>query len=120
MNGRRKGEAAGRRAEWFALQLLRLKGYRLVERRFRCPQGEIDLIVRRHRTLAFVEVKLRADQETAAAAISADQQSRIVRAAEAFLQKRTDLAGLEPRFDAIMVSPGDWPLHLQNVIVGGT
>ena len=38
---------------------LRLHGYRIVERNFRCRQGEIDVIARKGGVIAFVEVKLR-------------------------------------------------------------
>src|SRR5262245_41881286 len=48
----RRGE---RRAAWF----YRLRGYRVVARNVRFRTGEIDLIVRRGGTLAFVEVKTR-------------------------------------------------------------
>ena len=42
-----------------AVRFLRRKGYRIVERNYRCRQGEIDIIARKRDILAFVEVKLR-------------------------------------------------------------
>ena len=45
-NDRRKSEAAGRSAELMALWALRLKGWRLLARRYRTPVGEVDLKVR--------------------------------------------------------------------------
>jgi len=114
MTDRRRAEQSGRRAEWFALLMLRLKGFRLLEARFRCPQGEIDLIVRRGRTVAFVEVKRRSEAATAAAAISPQQQRRIVAAAQVFLQRNPDLATGDQRFDAVLVAPGRWPVHMPN------
>ena len=56
---RRAAERGGRRAEFIAAWFLRLKLYRVIARRYRTPVGEIDLIVRRGRTIAFVEVKQR-------------------------------------------------------------
>lgn len=114
MSDRRHAEAAGRRAEWVALLYLRIKGYRLIERRFRCPQGEIDLIVRRGRVLAFVEVKYRREEAAAAEAIAAQQQARIARAASVFLQVRSTMGDLTPRFDAMLMVPGRWPRHIIN------
>ena len=108
--------AALGRAGAFVAALLRLKGYRVLARRFALRPGtgagEVDLIARRGRTLAFVEVKTRADLDVAALAILPEQRRRIVRAAEAFLAGRPDLSGLEVRFDAILVAPGRLPRHL--------
>ncbi len=49
----------GRRGERLAEQHLLARGYRLVERNWRCRQGEIDLVVRDGDALVFVEVKTR-------------------------------------------------------------
>lgn len=108
---RQAAERLGHGAEAKALWWLRLKGYRLVARRFRSPAGEIDLIVRRGRLLAFVEVKAREKAATAAESIGVRQRQRILRAAEAFLQQRPELAGLAQRFDAVFVAPGRRPIH---------
>lgn len=111
---RRAAERLGHGAEARALWWLRLKGYRTVARRFRCAAGEIDLIVRRGRALAFVEVKARADAAAAAEAVSPRQRQRILRAAEVFLQRRPELAELEQRFDAVLIAPGHRPRHLPD------
>jgi putative endonuclease len=62
---RREAERRGRRAESLAVWLLRLKGYRLLARRYKTSVGEIDLIARRGRTIAFVEVNSRPTMEEA-------------------------------------------------------
>ena len=108
---RQAAERRGHSAETRALWWLRLKGYRLVARRFRCPAGEIDLVVRRGKLLVFVEVKARRETAAAAEAIGPRQQLRILRAAEAFLQRRPELAALDQRFDAVFVAPGCRPRH---------
>ena len=102
----------GRSGELRALWWLRLKGYRLIARGERTPVGEIDLVMRRGRVLAFVEVKARADLDQAARAIAPRQQQRILRAANAFLQQRPDLLALQARFDAVLIAPGRLPQHL--------
>ena len=56
---RRRAHIYGLRAEWVAALLLRLKGYRVLDRRFAAAGGEIDLVARRGATIAFVEVKAR-------------------------------------------------------------
>ena len=109
---RRQAEKAGRRAETLALWWLRLKGWRLVARDFRTPVGEIDLVVRRGRLLALVEVKRRASLAAAAEAIRPEQRGRIARAAEALLKRRPDLAACDLRFDAVLLAPGHRPRHI--------
>lgn len=107
--GRRRAERRGQGAERLCIWLLRLKGYRILARRFRVPSGEIDLIARRGRVLVAVEVKARAGFDAAAAAISPHQRRRIARALEHFLARRPDLAVLDRRFDVMMVVPRRWP-----------
>jgi hypothetical protein len=63
----------GALAELAAAALLMLKGYRIIERRHRSRSGEIDLIATRGRRIAFVEVKLRASVDAAAASITGFQ-----------------------------------------------
>ena len=114
---RRERHAAqihGLRAETWAVWRLRLAGYRVVARNFRGPGGEIDLIVRRGRVLAFVEVKARDTYADAAEAIRPHQQARIRDAALAFLARRPELAGLTLRFDAVLVTPRALPRHLRD------
>ena len=63
---RQEAERRGRGAETLACWYLRLKGWRILARRARVPGGEVEIIARRGRPLAFVEVKARATQEEAA------------------------------------------------------
>ena len=111
---RQAAEKRGRSSERLAAWWLRLKGYRIVARGVRTPVGEIDLVARRGRRLALVEVKRRATLAAAAEAIRPQQQARIARAAEAFLKRRPDLAGLTLGFDALLLAPGRRPRHLTD------
>src|SRR6185503_1479897 len=96
---RRVAERRGKTAELLCLWHLRLKGYRILARRYKTPAGEIDLIVRRGGTLAAIEVKARADFDAAAEALTRRQQQRIMRAVAHFLGGRRDLSTLSARFD---------------------
>lgn len=109
---RRRAHSRGHKAETWAALLLRLKGYRILARRYKTPVGEIDLIVRRGRVVAFVEVKARADQDQARQSITARQRHRIARAATHFIALNPGLADADLRFDAVLVSPGALPTHL--------
>jgi len=105
-------EAWGRSAESLAAWSLRLRGYRIVARRFRTPVGEIDLIARRGRLLAFVEVKARGDLEEALLSLSPRQRQRTARAAEVFLMRHPGYALHTLRFDLVTVRPWRMPRHL--------
>jgi len=109
---RAAAERAGRLAETRAAWLLRIKGYRVLDRRFRGPGGEIDLIARRGRVVAFVEVKHRPTLDQAAESISATARRRISDAARAWLARHPAFAEAELRFDVILSAPGRWPRHL--------
>jgi len=109
---RQSAQRHGLWAETLAAWRLRVAGYRVVARNFRVPSGEIDLIVRRGRTLAFVEVKARGDHATAAGALLPLQQARIRNAAGAFLARHPELADLDLRFDVVLVVPGQLPRHI--------
>jgi len=108
---RRGAHLYGMKAEQVAAFLLRLKGYRILARRFVVTGGEIDLIAKRGGAIAFVEVKARADMEVAAIAITATKRKRIARAARVWLARNPWAAELSLRGDAIFVAPGRLPRH---------
>lgn len=111
---RRRAEARGRRAETLAAVWLMAKGYRIIARRYRSPLGELDLVARRGKVLAFVEVKQRAHADAALIAVGPKQQQRLVRAAAAFRARHRALAELQPRFDLMVMTPGRWPEHMRG------
>ena len=112
---RRAAEGRGRRAETVAAWFLRLKGYRILSRRYKTPAGEIDLIARRGRTIVFVEVKQRPDDAAALDAITAAARKRIARAADLWLSRHPAAVGFDRRFDVILALPRSIPRHLTSV-----
>jgi putative endonuclease len=112
-NGKRHAAfKLGVSAEGRAALLLAAKGYRELARRWKSPVGEVDLVVRRGRTLVFVEVKARPRIDDAAWSVLTRQKRRIVAAAEAWLAAHPEHAGYDIRFDAVLVAPGRLPQHL--------
>ena len=99
-------------AETAAAWCLRLRGYRVLARRYRTPLGEIDLVVRRGRLLAFVEVKARPDLAQALDALGPRQRERTQRAAALFLLRYPHHADCVLRFDLVAVRPWRLPRHL--------
>ena len=77
---RAEREARGRRGEALAAWYLRLKGWRILARRVKTPRGEVDLIARRGRTVAFVEVKWRASDRELDTAIDPYRLRRVIAA----------------------------------------
>jgi putative endonuclease len=114
---REAAEKGGRRAETIAAWWLRLRGWAILARRVRTPVGEVDLIARRGRTVAFIEVKARATSDHAALALDDYRLRRVAAAAEALAHRYTR-AGDDLRIDAIFVVPGRLPRHLPNVWLG--
>ena len=108
---RQRAQRRGRAAEWLCAWHLRLRGWRIVARGWRCPSGEIDILARRGKVLAVVEVKSRDEIAAAASVLAPRQRRRIVRAAQAFLLSRPDLSGLDLRFDVMLVAPLRLPRH---------
>ncbi len=76
--------------------------------------GEIDLVAKRGRTVAFVEVKQRASEEAADLALDDWRLRRVIAAAEA-LVPRYARDGEDIRIDAIFIVPGRLPRHLANI-----
>lgn len=114
-SARHRAERRGRLAERLCRWHLRLRGWRILAVGWRCPSGEIDIVARRRRVLAIVEVKARPDFDTAVASILPRQRKRIARAAAAFLSSRPELADMTLRFDVMLVAPLRAPRHLTNV-----
>jgi putative endonuclease len=108
---RQRAQRRGRAAEWLCLWHLRVRGWRILARGWRCPAGEIDIVARRGKVLAVIEVKSRGEFAAAATALAPRQRRRIARAAESFLLQRSDLIGLDLRFDLMLVTPRRLPRH---------
>ena len=106
-------ERRGRRGEGLAALYLRLKGWRIVARRLKTPRGEIDLVARRGRTVAFVEVKWRTTSESLDTAIDAYRLRRVAAAVEAVAHRHAR-PGDTIRIDVLLLAPGRWPRHIVN------
>jgi putative endonuclease len=102
----------GRWAELAAAALLTAKGYRVLAWRWRCSQGELDLVARRGGTLVFVEVKARRTEAEAAEAVTLRQRRRIERAASAYLQRFPECTACACRFDVVRLTP---PFRLRHL-----
>jgi putative endonuclease len=116
---RRAAYRHGHFAEAAAAALLMAKGFRLLARRYRTPLGEIDLVVKRGRLIAFVEVKARPTLCEALESVGPMSERRIVGAADLWLAKHPDAAGLGLRYDMVAVAPWRLPVHLPDAFRPG-
>ncbi len=112
MTERHRRYRLGRHAELFCAWHLRMRGWRILARRYRSPVGEIDIVARRGRLIAFVEVKARRDRTRALESVTTRQRRRVRRAAELFVGAHPSLAALDVRFDVMVVSPWSLPHHV--------
>lgn len=101
---RRRAYRRGLGAETLAVVWLRLKGYRILGRRFRAGTGEIDIIACKGDTVAFVEVKARTDADEALAAIDARTRRRIAAAGRVWLARHPRYAAFTLRYDVILIT----------------
>ena len=111
-----RGTAArlsGRRGEVLAAVLLLAKGYRL-----KTPQGEIDILALRGRTLVVVEVKRRTSLLAALEAVTFDQRERLRRAGANLAARRPQLVGASVRLDLVALAPGRFPVHIPDAWKG--
>jgi putative endonuclease len=92
------------------------KGYRVLARRFKTPIGEIDLIARRGRRIAFVEVKQRPTIALCEASITDETRRRVRRAAGWWMGRRPELGDFEQGFDLVFIANWHWPQHLPNAL----
>jgi putative endonuclease len=111
---RAKAENAGRWAESLAALSLQCKGYVILARRAKTPSGEIDLIARRGKILAFIEVKARKAKTDPALVLQGRQRGRIVRGATSWAGARRWSQQCVWRYDLVLVQPWRWPLHVRD------
>lgn len=99
-----KRQRLGQGGEQYVAEYLEKKGYRIVDKNYRCKLGEIDIIARDGEELVFIEVKTRSglSHGSPAAAVDLRKQRQISRTAQWYLAERT-LFDSPARFDVISV-----------------
>ena len=111
---RQRAERRGRRAENYAALWLQIKGYRILARRVKLPVGEIDLIARRSKIIACVEVKQRRTLDLARQAVPDSAWLRISRAADYWGSQHPHYDQQLWRYDLIAIAPWRWPKHYKD------
>ncbi|MFQ5585944.1 MAG: YraN family protein [Thermodesulfobacteriota bacterium] len=108
----------GKRGEEVAADLLKMAGYRVIERNFRCRGGEVDIVALDGKTIVFVEVKTRRSKEFGPPKLAVDgrKQRQLVKAALTYLKEKR-LLNTAARFDVVGIvvrDDGHEVEHIKN------
>jgi putative endonuclease len=100
----------GRKGEELAVKALKKEGYKIIERNFRCPFGEIDIVARDGKTVVFVEVKARKSGELSPPylAVGKAKRLKIKKSAQYYLNMKR-ASHVECRFDIVSIIAGEEP-----------
>jgi putative endonuclease len=95
----------GNTGEDLAAAALRKQGYKILERNYVTPLGEIDLIARQGKTLVIIEVKTRKSSRFGSPqeAVSPTKQAKLRRLTDYYLKEKR-LAGAAVRFDVVAIT----------------
>ena len=94
----------GKKGEELAVVHLQQLGYRILERNYRCPFGEIDIVARDKDTIVFVEVKSRKTEEYGdpELAVGRTKQRKMIQVALCYLAREKD-SPVKARFDVVAI-----------------
>jgi putative endonuclease len=104
----------GADAERLALLYLIGKGYWPMARRYLSQAGEVDLIMRRGKTIVVVEVKARSTRDGAAMSVTPEKIRRLGAALNRFRAERQLDDSYTFRCDLVLIAPWTWPRHVVN------
>ncbi len=109
----RHNKKLGAKGEKLACRYLKKSGYKILERDYECPCGEVDVIARKDGAFVFIEVKTRLTDGFGAPseAVDLSRQKRYIRSAEYYFYGRQIEATV--RFDVIEVFRGRIN-HIEN------
>ena len=124
LSGRRAREIEGRKAETHIARWLKLRGWKILETRFKTAEGEVDIIARRKNIIAFVEVKQRETLPVIEDIVSQTNITRVMAAAEIWVERNFESLGteFEIRFDLALIEGAVKPLskvkYIENAFSG--
>jgi len=98
-------KALGARGEDLAVQYLKKKGFKVIERNYHCSAGEIDLIAREKNTLVFVEIKTRSSSDYGLPQDAVDRfkQKKMIEVARAYMAEHHLTEDILARFDVVAI-----------------
>lgn len=109
----------GLAAEDIAVRLYEAQQGKILERRWKRPEGEIDLIVSLAGSVVFVEVKARKTLDAAAQSLSTKQTERMFNVASRYLAESGLGLNTQTRFDMVLVDRNGGAEILENALMQG-
>ena len=112
LSSRRAREIEGRKAEAHVARWLKLRGWKILDERFKVAEGEVDIIARRKDIIAFVEVKQRETLPVIEDIITHTNAARVMAAAETWVERNFEGLGTDfgIRFDLALIEGAVKPL----------
>jgi putative endonuclease len=94
----------GKKGEDIACAYLKSRGYRIVERNYKCPLGELDIVAKDGDAIVFVEVKSRKSEEFGdpQLAVGLEKQKKVSRMSLTYLKEK-HLYPCNARFDVVAI-----------------
>jgi putative endonuclease len=98
-------KALGSKGEDLAVQYLKRRGFKVIERNYHCSAGEIDLIAREKNTLVFVEIKARSSSDYGLPQDAVDRfkQKKLIEVARTYMAERHLTEDIAARFDVVAI-----------------
>ena len=95
----------GINGESLATEFLRKRGYRILERNYRTPRGEMDIVAEEGGALVFVEVKARRGNQFGGphCAVGWRKQQQLIRVASHYMARHR-VENRDCRFDIVLIS----------------
>jgi len=113
--GKGSTSSLGKRGEVEASRYLQRKGYQILETNYRALRGEIDIIARKRKEIAFVEVSGRSrDFGPPLEKVDARKQKQIAKVALAYLQSNS-LEEVPCRFDVLSVTEENGSIKIEHI-----
>ena len=122
VGGRADSTAKGRAGEAIAAFILESEGWTILERNYRGPRGEIDIIAAKADSVVFFEVKNWSvfDAGELATAISARKAKRIVETSKIFLSRNREYSDARLRYDVLLIKEGRIVRRIESAFTGET
>lgn len=111
---KRFNKVTGAQGEEVACKFLKKRGYKILERNYKNPVGEIDIVAKRKKVIVFIEVKTRTSDFFGLPREAVDEykQEKIRRVALGYLKRSRAIDSLI-RFDVIEIIDGKVE-HIEN------
>ena len=106
----------GNKGESLAEDYIKRKGYKIIQRNYRCRLGEIDIIAKDDDTIVFIEVRTKQNENFGSpqGSVTSTKKSKISKTALSFIQEK-NLSGYSYRFDFIAITFSQGKPNIEHI-----